>query len=143
VPTHGTESAAAQTCGIPSPRPTERLLTLDAEQFPNRVHILYAIGEVELVTTPMLRAALDGQLTARPHTLIVDLSGVRFLAACGLAALEAAAHTARRHHGALCMVATASAVLRPMRILALDQVIPVHGTLEQALRCTVTVGLSR
>lgn len=139
--TRGTGSAPTQTCHIPSPRSAERLLTLDAEQSADGVHVLYAVGEVDLLTTPLLRAALDGQLTARPHTLIVDFSGVTFLAACGLAALDDAAHAVRRH-GALCLVATASAVLRPMRILALDRVIPVYGTLQQALR-QCTAGLSR
>lgn len=137
--THRTGSVPLSACDIPSPRPAERLLALHADPPADGLRVLRGIGEVDLLTTPLLRTALDDQLTARPHTLIVDFSGVTFLAACGLTALDDAARAARQQHVVLCLVATAPAVLRPLRLVDLDRVIPVHATLQQALLGGATV----
>ena len=80
------------------------------------------IGEVDCQTAPSLRAVLRDVLAGPdlPGGLVVDLSGVTFLDACGLTVLAVAHHVARsagRVVGIRC--GTARAVILPLQITGL------------------------
>jgi anti-sigma B factor antagonist len=80
------------------------------------------IGEVDCQTAPSLRAVLRDVLAGPdlPDGLVVDLSGVTSLDACGLTVLAVAHHvacSAGRVVGIRC--GTARAVIRPLQITGL------------------------
>jgi anti-sigma B factor antagonist len=114
------------------------------EQFDNlgdllRVHhekrgdamVVRVAGELDLATTPALdRLLLDAET---PPRLVLDLTGVTFMASAGLALLMKHEERCRATGRTLRVVATNSAVLRPIAVTGLAAVVTVVGTLADAL----------
>jgi anti-anti-sigma factor len=93
------EGAAAV---LPTPlRPSDpgagRLLSVTATAHPGGRVVVEAVGEVDSYTAPLLELCL-GSRAAQPGVrhLLVDLTGVSFLGAAGMAVLAEAAHDCRR-----------------------------------------------
>ncbi|WP_232519827.1 STAS domain-containing protein [Actinosynnema pretiosum] len=97
-----------------------------------RTPVVHVAGEVDLVSAPVLRGALDLALEHRPPVLVLDLREVRLLAVAGLAALTGACLRAGELTR-LRVVATHHAVLRPLRVTALDRLVEVRPCLGEAL----------
>lgn len=88
-------------------------------------------GELDLESLPVLDDALAAALDGAPGVLVVDLSGVEFLAACGLRVLLQA-HQRGCRRSQLRIVATGL----PRRVLELgelDRVLPIFPDLAHAL----------
>jgi anti-anti-sigma factor len=100
------------------------------------VAVLAVSGEVDLATIPAFEAAIADALTHGPAALIVDLSGVDFLASAGLQALVA---TRESLTGAalFAVVADGPATSRPIELTGLAQILSLHPTLADA-RSAVT-----
>jgi anti-sigma B factor antagonist len=127
---------AEPTTQDPDARPPRSAGSLDLEISHPRpdAALLVVNGELDTLTAPELDAALR-ELVAEPHrVLVVDLSGVTFLASSGLAVLIRAAHRAEDSDRALHLVVTARAVLRPLEITGSDQLFALHADLAAALR---------
>jgi anti-sigma B factor antagonist len=95
-------------------------------------------GEVDMLTSPQLRAAVLEQFDPATGTelVVLGLDGVTFLGTSGLAALievREAAHTAGVE---LRLACTARRVLRPLTIAGLIPLFDIHDTLDQALAAT-------
>lgn len=97
-------------------------------------------GEVDTLTAPELDQALGGIYgSAEPVShVVLDLTDVPFLSSAGLSVLV-------EHHGRcaregipLAVVATHRATLRAIQITALDRIIPLHGTVADALAAVET-----
>jgi anti-anti-sigma factor len=92
------------------------------------------VGEVDLLTGPTLREKLTGAINAPPRHLVIDLSGVRFLASIGLNILVeilAAQETAGRHLAVV--VKNNPAVTHTLQTTGLDQVFDLHVTVATAV----------
>ncbi|MBH0774757.1 STAS domain-containing protein [Nocardia bovistercoris] len=94
--------------------------------------VLTVAGEVDLATAPALETAIEGILAAKPAALIIDLSGVSFLASAGMAALVAA-HQRAGQATTIAVVADGPATSRQLKMTSLDQVFALYSTLESAL----------
>lgn len=94
--------------------------------------VLTVAGEVDLATAPALETAIEGVLGDKPAALIIDLTGVSFLASAGMAALVAA-HQRAGAATSIAVVADGPATSRQLKMTALDQVFALHSTLEAAL----------
>jgi anti-sigma B factor antagonist len=89
-------------------------------------------GEVDYAAVAGLREplfALAG--TGRP--LVADLDRVSFIDAAGVGVLAGAARRAAAHGGSLQVVCTSGQTRRPFRLTGLDQVVPLAGSLAEAL----------
>ncbi|MBB1158258.1 STAS domain-containing protein [Amycolatopsis sp. DR6-1] len=96
------------------------------------VAVLAVYGEVDMVTAPLLTAAVDEALAATPPVLVLDLAAVEFLASAGLTALVTMAQ--HRVPGAsLRIVASGRATMRPIQLTGLEQTLPLYPTVEAAL----------
>ncbi|MFN8149136.1 MAG: STAS domain-containing protein [Candidatus Nanopelagicales bacterium] len=95
--------------------------------------IVAATGEVDVYTAPVLDDALSAVVSGGATRVVVDLSGVDFLDSTGLSVLVKALKRVRDADGALDVVVTAERVNKVFRITGLDQVIPVHASLADAL----------
>ena len=94
---------------------------------------LLAVGEVvDLATAPTLEEAIDGLLAEEPKALIVDLSGVTFLASVGLRLLVST-HEKVSQSGQFAVVASGPITSRPIQLTKLDQVFAMYPTLGEAL----------
>ena len=94
---------------------------------------LLAVGEVvDLATAPVLEGAIDGLLAEGPKALIVDLSGVTFLASVGLRLLVST-HEKLSGSGQFAVVASGPITSRPIQLTKLDEVFAMYPTLDEAL----------
>lgn len=95
------------------------------------ITVLAVTGTVDLATAPALEEAVDAAVSDGPKTLIIDLTGVDFLASAGMAILVA---TQRRlgDDAAFAVVADGPATARPFRLTGLDEVIQLFATVEEA-----------
>lgn len=85
-------------------------------------------GDVDLLTSPTLRARVDAELATRPELLVLDLTRVDFLASSGLALLVDARTAAERDGVRLQLAATGRAVLRPLTATGLAHLFDVVDT---------------
>ncbi len=89
-------------------------------------------GEVDLATASALSDGIEQAMSKSPSAVVVDLSGVGFLASVGMSVLI----TARRKvsNGAqLLVVANGPYTRRPMELVGLDATIPLFTDLTSAL----------
>lgn len=100
-------------------------------------------GEVDLLTARDLMAALEQiwQEKPAPETVVIDLGGVGFLGSSGLGILadlagRSTSHTPGSLGPAVRLVAPPEneAVIRPWTTMNLQQILPLHATVEAALR---------
>ncbi|MGY1743432.1 MULTISPECIES: STAS domain-containing protein [unclassified Blastococcus] len=83
-------------------------------------------GEVDCSTAPRLSACVDSLLAAGPEELVVDLCAVTFLDSAGLHALVSARGRAARLGVRLRVLAATRAVLRPIQVTGLEEVLGVE-----------------
>jgi anti-sigma B factor antagonist len=97
--------------------------------------ILCAVaGEVDLFTGATLREKLTGAIDPGCSHLVIDLSGVQFLASIGLSILVeilAAQEAASRHLAVV--VENNHAVTHALQTTGLDQVLDLHATVTTAV----------
>lgn len=94
------------------------------------VHVIGVSGEVDQDTIEPLRAALTGD---EECGTVVDLRDVTFFGSGGVNLLAHAHQRAARRGAAVAVVATQRAVLRPLLITGLDQVIGCYPSLGDAV----------
>ena len=88
-------------------------------------------AEIDAAIADEVRQALLAAVTPGTAILIIDMSGTTFCDSAGLKAIIAAHTQATKAGTELRLVATA--VLRILTIVGIDQLIPVYPTLEAAL----------
>lgn len=90
-------------------------------------------GVVDMLSARVLNDQLDRELaqSRKPAALIIDLSGVEFLASAGLAVLMDTKETAG-DATAVIVVADGFATRRPITLTGVDHVLPVYATLVEA-----------
>ena len=96
--------------------------------------VILSVGDVlDLATAPTLASEISAKLAQAPAALIVDLTGVTFLASAGITVLikgqEQAGTTVR-----FGIVADGPATSRPIKLLGLDDTLAMYPTLDDALR---------
>ncbi|MEU0877132.1 STAS domain-containing protein [Lentzea sp. NPDC005914] len=110
-------------------------LEVETEQRDNAV-ILRVAGEVDSYTAPVLQehlAAAFSEAARHKYAVVLDMTGVSFLASTGLSALVEY-HTRGEDQGiALRIVAPAGSVLRALRATMLNDLLELHATLPEAL----------
>jgi anti-sigma B factor antagonist len=107
-------------------------LTVGVEKRESGAIVLRVSGEIDLVTAPQLEESVTQALAQRPKVLVVDLTGVGFLASAGMSVLVAA-HNMAGETTDMRLVASGSATLRPMELTGLAKALQIHPTLNEAL----------
>lgn len=108
-----------------------------AVAYQDGVAVLRVGGDIDLATVPALEAAIDEALVERPTALVIDLSGVDFLASAGLQALVAT-HNHVSESARFAVVANSAATSRPIQLTGLDQIFQLYPTLDEALTAIQT-----
>ena len=106
-------------------------VTVDVERHGTAV-VLRVAGELDLLTTPTLSSACAQELRGRPPVLVIDLTGVTFLASVGMSAIVAA-HEEGGDHTKVRVVGGTRDILRPIRVTGLDNLLSVYSELSAAL----------
>ena len=90
------------------------------------------VGEADVTNSDALREVLDTEVAKQPRTLIIDLSGLRFMDSSALHFILRANPTL---DGLGCEVALAGPrdpVAKMLRLTAADQLIPVYQSVSDA-----------
>ena len=90
--------------------------------------VLCAYGELDLATAPALRRALAAAVDEEAVDLVVDLSGVTFVDASGLAPLLQAAQALQASGGELRLASPTRMLRRMLVLLDLEGRLPVAGS---------------
>lgn len=92
-------------------------------------------GEVDTLTAPELDAALTRSYDSPGSVtrVVLDLTEVPFLSSAGLSILVDHHSRCERDGMTLCVVATQRATLRAIQITALDRIVPLFGSVDEAL----------
>jgi anti-sigma B factor antagonist len=113
-------------------------LAISSEQHRD-VAVLAVSGEIDLWTAEEFRQALR-RLQATNERVVVDLSGVPFVDSSGLGVLVGGLKRARDIDGSLHLVVTSSAVRRVFTLTNLDQVMPLHESVADAVAVASALG---
>lgn len=87
---------------------------------------LVVTGEIDSSTAPVLERHLDGIFDAQLDQVIVDLCGVTFLDSAGLCVLATAHRRAGEKQATMRVLASSRAVVRPLQITGLWQLLGVE-----------------
>ena len=95
-------------------------------------------GEVDVHSGPQLRDHLLALVAGGEHDIVIDLSEVSFLDSSGLGVLVMVHKRVRSTGGALRLAGCQPEVVSIFHLTALDRVIEMFPTVEDALRHSVT-----
>ncbi|MEV6236214.1 STAS domain-containing protein [Lentzea sp. NPDC051838] len=115
--------------------PTENVVLRTTIESVGGVVVVHVAGEVDRVTADDLSGCLAGALGSAhpPAPVVVDLSEVNFLGACGIGLLLDHQDRCLSRGSALVLVARTPEVLRPLQVLELTSVLDVRPSLVDAL----------
>lgn len=94
--------------------------------------VLRVSGALDLALAPKLRQLTERAARLRPAVLVIDLSGVTFLASAGMAELVRA-HRGRGEPVPLRVVASGRITLRPLEMTRLTDELAIYPSLPEAL----------
>jgi anti-sigma B factor antagonist len=114
----GSDPAEFLDAEISRPRPGTAVLTVR--------------GEIDTLTAPAFAAATKELVSSPDERLVVDMTGITFLASSGLAVLIQTAHRAEDRGLRLRLVAATRAVRRPLEITATDRLFELYSDLDTA-----------
>ena len=103
----------------------------------NGVTVVSVGGEIDLSTAPAFEAAIAGALAEEPAVLVIELSGVQFMASAGLRILVATQEKVSKS-AQVAVVASTAATSRPIELTGLDKVFSLYPTLDDALTAVRT-----
>ena len=105
--------------------PSDQLVSLSVVTTDTSARVS-AAGEIDSTSAPHLHAELEARLDEGVRELIVDLDGVTFLDSAGLCALAAVHRRARAEGVTLRVLASQRAVIRPLQITGLWDLLGVE-----------------
>jgi len=117
--TDGTPPASGSTCEV-------------NERWSDGVVVIAVSGVVDMITAPQLEEAIKSALAKTPTGLVVDLSDVEFLASAGMGVLVAT-HDDAPDGIDIHLVAEGPATSRPLKLVGIADIVPLHATLDEAL----------
>lgn len=98
-----------------------------------RVAVVAASGDLDMLTAPQLREAVEATLSKSPAGLIVDLTEVDFLGSAGMQVLMEAHNQTDGTETRFAVVADGPATSRPLKITGIADTIDLFTSLDAAL----------
>jgi anti-anti-sigma factor len=106
---------------------------LCTENWVGQVAIVAASGELDMLTAPQLRDAVQSALGKNPAGLIVDLTQVDFLGSAGMQVLMEAHNQTGGANTRFAVVADGPATSRPLKITGIADLIDLFSSLDTAV----------
>ena len=93
-------------------------------------YLITVSGEVDLATSPELDVAIIAAIDSGTTSVVIDLTDVSFMDSSGLGVIVRALKRCREAENDLDLVITNERVLKVFGITGLDQVIPIHASIQ-------------
>ena len=113
------EGAASSSCAIEERR-------IDS------ISVVSVAGVVDMLTAPELEKAIAEAAKSSPTAVVVDMTGVEFLASAGMGVLIAS-QDELSPAVTLAVVADGPATSRPLKLVGVTDVVDLYATLDDAL----------
>ena len=97
------------------------------------IAVVHLAGELDMQTVQAAALELDQAIESAPSGLVVDMTGLTFLASAGLAMLAAVGEKAGQAAVTLRLAADSRVVLRPLEITGLDAGFDIRDSVQSAL----------
>ena len=108
--------------------------TLTLAERPDGDAVVLAVeGIVDVAAAPILTDQIRVILRRRPAALVVDLTGVNFLATAGMTVLMEADRKSEELGIPFRVVASGPVTVRPMQLLGIDDCLAIYPTVSTAL----------
>jgi anti-sigma B factor antagonist len=124
--------ASGVTCTGTGHDRTAPLLTATLRHSGEEAVVCTAVGEVDLITGPLLRNQLQKATTDKPRHLVLDLSDVTFFSAAGVAVLMQTLR-AQQNRYAFILVGNSPRVMRVLDVLNLAQRFSRYDDVDDAV----------
>ena len=121
--------------------PADELVSVDVIESGSTVSVT-AVGEIDSTSAPVLREQLDLLLERAVPEFVVDLRRVTFLDSAGLCVLAAAHRRALRQDMRMRVLASSRAVIRPLQITGLWELLHAEQVDGQAPTAPVQQGVA-
>jgi anti-sigma B factor antagonist len=95
--------------------------------------VVEVTGDLDLAAAPALRQEVLALLQAGHRDIVVDLTPTDFLDSIGLGVLVSIWKRVRVHGGSFAVVCPEPRLQRVFRVVDLDRILPLHGTVDEAL----------
>ena len=92
--------------------------------------VITVSGEVDLASSPELDTAIIAAIESGASSVVIDLTDVSFMDSSGLGVIVRGLKRCREADKDLDLVITNERVLKVFGITGLDQVIPIHDSIE-------------
>jgi anti-anti-sigma factor len=96
--------------------------------------VLELAGEADLNDSAALRDLITAESADLTATLVLEVSGLRFMDSAVLHVILVAARSAAGHGGALVLAAPQEAVRRILDLTGADQLLPVYESVAEAMQ---------
>jgi anti-sigma B factor antagonist len=100
---------------------------------PGRAAVVSVTGDVDMHSQARLRDVLTEAVTAPVQRVVLDLSGVEFMASAGVHVLLDVAGQLETAGGTLVVAGACSMVARVLSLTRADELVPVAATVDDAL----------
>lgn len=91
-------------------------------------------GRIDTAAARSVEDAFGGLLDDGHHRIVVDCSGVAYMASAGLRVLMIGLRRARSLGGDVCLAAVAPNVMQAFRMSGLDKLFAIHATVDEAVQ---------
>ena len=98
---------------------------------PEGAYVVRVIGDLDMATAPALEERIASVGSA--SRLVIDLTQCTFLDSAAVRLLTTVARDSDTAGTPLALVASDPGILRVLEITAVDDILPVHSTLDEAL----------
>jgi anti-sigma B factor antagonist len=98
----------------------------------NGVHLFKVAGDVDLRSSPQLRAKLQEALKSRPQGILIDMAACPYIDSSGIATLVECLQGLRQSSGKMAIACVAQRVRDIFEIAHLDDIFPMFESVELA-----------
>jgi anti-anti-sigma factor len=98
------------------------------------VHVLHLTGYLDGHTFVELERKVDAMLKAGKIRIVIELSGLSYIASAGVGVFINSQHQAKAKGGTVQMVNPSASVREIFSILGLGSIFTIHDTLEQGVK---------
>jgi anti-sigma B factor antagonist len=98
------------------------------------VVVVLVSGKIDVTDSLSFRDSLFALLDEKPTRLVIDLSSLAYVDTYALSALVDVAMRCRLEDRGMALVSSAGEMRRALAATGLDQFVPTHATLDEALR---------
>jgi anti-anti-sigma factor len=119
---------------------TEQILTVTPAESTDQVAVLVAAGEIDHDSRDVLSDAATDALQNGASRLVLDLAAVSFCDSGGLSLFLDLHRDTTARGGSLRLACVQPPVLAVIRATNLDRLLPLHPTVEDAVRASLATG---